>query len=114
MKKFLSLLFFCSFLVSSLQAQQLKWVVKGKNVGDDIVLKPQQYLDGELNYDNLFISGTEDSEIIAPADGTILSVGLDGMNALQNSIYYGLSGSFNASINKLAKENKALEIIKTK
>ena len=110
MKKFLSLLFFCSFLVSSLQAQQLKWVVKGKNVGDDIVLKPQQYLDGELNYDNLFISGTEASEIIAPADGTILSVGLDRMNTLQNSTYYGLSGSFNASINKLAKEKLSLPL----
>lgn len=110
MKKFLSLLFFCSFLVSSLQAQQLKWVVKGKNVSDDIVLKPQQYLDGELNYDNLFISGTEASEIIAPADGTILSVGLDRMNTLQNSTYYGLSGSFNASINKLAKEKLPLPL----
>lgn len=47
------------------------WPVKGQEAGEGIVSRPQQYIDGELNFSNLFVSAPEGTEVVSPADGTL-------------------------------------------
>ena len=54
---------------------QLLWPIKGTDAGNNIISRPQHYVDRELNFDELFIAADEGIEVISPSDGTILSFG---------------------------------------
>lgn len=45
------------------------WPVAGQEAGDSILFKPQQYLDGRLNFADLYIAAPYGTPVLAPADG---------------------------------------------
>ena len=69
-------------------AQSMLWPVADKETGTDILCKPQEYLEQQLNFGSLFIGGSEDDWVVSPADGVIQSIGVIYMNDL-NSLLYG-------------------------
>ncbi len=69
---FLFVLFgFICFLPAQSQ-EQLRWPVKGKNPGENILYRPNDYIFDEHNFNDLYIKTTEKDTIIAPCDGTII------------------------------------------
>lgn len=61
------------------------WPIKNMKAGSGIVSKPQGYVDKEFNFDALFISAPEGSEIVSPTDGTISSVSIAYFSSLTYS-----------------------------
>ena len=53
------------------QDENLLWPLKGKDAGENILYRPQEYVGSELNFDNLFIGGAFGDTVVAPADGII-------------------------------------------
>ena len=66
----LILLVLCPF-IGKAQAENLLWPIKGQKAGTNILLRPQDPLDHEVNYCDLIIGAKEGTEVIAPADGVI-------------------------------------------
>ena len=58
------------------QEELLLWPVKGKAAGEDIIYRPQEYIGGELNFSCLYIGTAFGDTIVAPADGTLISYGI--------------------------------------
>ena len=59
------------------QLQSYLWPIEGAKAGDNIISAPQSYIDGELNFNQMFIGAPEGTRVLSPADGTItfISVG---------------------------------------
>jgi C-terminal processing protease CtpA/Prc len=66
-------LFFLLFLSFGLFAKDELdlWPLKGKKAGEGILYKPQDYVEKEHNFGNLFLTAPEGTYIVAPCDGTI-------------------------------------------
>ena len=73
-------------------AAQWQWPVKGAKTGESIVYRPQDRIDKELNFDNLFIAAPEGMEVVSPADGTIANLSIDASATLTQMITYGNDG----------------------
>ncbi len=72
MKTFVIFIF--AFLSTTVNSQNnYVWPIKGAEVGSNIISKPQDYINEELNFSNLFISASEGTEIITPCSGVIKS-----------------------------------------
>ena len=82
----------------TLQAQWL-WPVEGAKAGENLLLVPQQYLDTELNFDDMAIAAPAGTKVVAPADGEIrfLSVGIYTSLASAFSTHF-TAGSFDSAI----------------
>jgi len=89
---FLILIFSCNFSVFNCFAQDFLWPIKRdantskevkllKNKEFDILYRPDGYIEGEYNYDHLFLTAPEGTTIVAPVDGIIYAY-FDG-------VYYG-------------------------
>lgn len=53
-------LIFCVIIsVISVDAQELLWPMAGKKAGENILYKPQAYIDNKQVFDQLFIGGEE-------------------------------------------------------
>jgi hypothetical protein len=83
-KKILLLILFigCQFLFVNCFAQEYLWPIKReanssegiislKNKELDILYRPDGYIEGEYNYDHLFLTAPEGTTIVAPVDGII-------------------------------------------
>ena len=70
---FTILLIFISQLIYS-QTKSVIWPVSGSLPGANIIYQPQDYIEEELNFGNLFIGGNTDDYVIAPCDGTISNI----------------------------------------
>jgi hypothetical protein len=84
-------LFFLLLMVivpSSLAQDVWLWPVQGKKAGEDILYRPQDYIDKELNFDNLFIAVDKDANVVCPADGKISSIGLNYQISLTSAYYF--------------------------
>ena len=79
-------------LAGSLQAQSLQWPIAGKKEGEDILSRPQAYISGELNYEDLVIGAEPGTAVLCPANGIIVSVG----TVYQKSMNYIDSYGFDA------------------
>ena len=66
----LAALSFVSYSVYG-QDENLLWPLKGKDAGENILYRPQEYVGSELNFGNLFIGGAFGDTVVAPADGII-------------------------------------------
>ena len=89
MKKVLSipiLLFVFVPLFAQIQPAPYLWPIEGANAGDNIISAPQSDIDGELNFDNLFIGASEGTNVLSPVDGTIISVGVGYLISLTSSV----------------------------
>ena len=86
---------------------QLLWPVKGAEPGEGIICKPQQYIGSELNFDDLFITAEEGTEVVSPCDGTLLNYIIDQQTSLI-TIYTSHMPelTFDEGISEVIKENK--------
>lgn len=62
------------------------WPISGKGVGDDILHRPQDYIDGEHNFDGLFIGAKLGAQVIAPETGIVSAISLNYYETLRSSI----------------------------
>ena len=81
-------------LQQSASAQTMVWPMAGKQAGTDILCKPQEYVDQQLNFGNLFIGGSEEDIVVSPADGTVQNIGVVYMSTLTSVLY----GSFDSAM----------------
>lgn len=101
MKKtlFLILLF---FIVRMSFAQEVYlWPIKDVMPGTDIVSAPREYIEEELNFENLFIGAKEGTVVVAPADGFIERISVIYNQSLTSSKSYRCENSFNHTISEL-------------
>ena len=75
--------------VGKAQSGNLLWPIKGQEAGANILLRPQDPLDHEVNYCDLIIGAKEGTEVIAPADGMITRQGLSYRSGLYQCTSYG-------------------------
>lgn len=74
MKTGKSIMIFIASLVSICGYAQEKiwlWPIEGCSAGDGVLFVPQQYIDNELCFGELFIGGEEGTAVLAPADATV-------------------------------------------
>ena len=83
---------------------QLLWPVKGADIGSNIISRPQHYVDGELNFAELFIAADEGTEVLSPSDGTIVSFGINYFHSLIRSTSYSVEGTFDEAILEVKAE----------
>lgn len=98
--KFLVLYLFCFSVM--LQAQEAEmgnylWPIEGKKAGENILYRPQDYIEDEHNFDNLFITAEKGTNIVSPCDGIVVKVGYTCNPSLTNSISYKVEGSLEAA-----------------
>lgn len=86
------------FAVSLPSYSQLLWPIKGTDAGSNIISRPQHYVDGELNFAELFIAADEGTEILSPSDGTIVSLGINYLHSLIRATSYSVEGTFDDAI----------------
>ena len=60
-----------ALLSSSFAKAQMLWPIAGAKAGEGILYQPQEYIDGELVFSDLFIQAPEGTPVLAPADGTL-------------------------------------------
>ena len=105
--KFFSILLSLASLSVSAQNSQWLWPIEGAKTGDNIVCKPQDRIDKELNTGNLFIAAPEGTTVVAPVDGTIGALYVVANTSLKQSVTYGNDGgTFDKSREKLANDKK--------
>ncbi len=96
MKRILTIL---AVLVLSLPTYaQLLWPIKGADAGSNIISRPQHYVEGELNFDEIFIAADEGVEVVSPSDGTIVSFGINYLHSLIRATSYTVEGTFDDAI----------------
>lgn len=93
-------LFFLSFFYY-VQAQEIEkgnylWPVEGKKAGENILYRPQDYIDGEHNFDNLFITAEKGTNIVCPCDGVIIGSGYNYRLSINISKSYHIEGTLKA------------------
>ena len=63
--------FYAAGGTDSKKAETFLWPIEGKNAGEGIISKPQEYIGQELNIDDLFIEAEEGAVVVAPENGTL-------------------------------------------
>lgn len=106
MKKLLLLLLLLPSFAAAQDSQNYLWPIEGAEAGSDILYAPQSYIDGELNFGNLFIGAPEGTAVLSPCDGTITGISLGYLKSLSYSMGYGMEASetFDEAIVRIAKE----------
>lgn len=66
------------------------WPIKGEKNAENIIYKPQTYIEKELNFGMLFIGATEGNEVISPTDGVITFFVYTYYELLNHSSVYGI------------------------
>lgn len=80
-------LIFCVIIsVISVDAQELLWPMAGKKAGENILYKPQAYIDNKQVFDQLFIGGEEGDIVLCPVDGMLSDIDVSYMVTLDE--YY--------------------------
>ena len=88
-------------------AAQWQWPIKGAKIGEGIVCRPQDRIEKELNFSDLFIAAPEGTEVVSPADGTIVNLSIDASATLTQMVTYGNDGgTFDKSRAKVENTEK--------
>jgi len=88
-------------------AAQWQWPIKCGKTGEGVVCRPQDRIDKELNFGDLFIAAPEGTEVVSPADGTITNLSIDALATLTQMVTYGNDGgTFDKSRTKVEKTEK--------
>ncbi len=106
-----NLLLIAALLACLPMGAQMLWPIAGAKAGEGIIYKPQQYLDDELVFDDLFITAQEGTVVLAPADGVLEHFSIGESLSLNQSISYrdrgeGSGDNFDAMIARIM-ENEA-------
>lgn len=98
-------------LCSILRANQAiyLWPVKDAKIGQNILFKPQTYIENELNHDAMVIGGAFGSVVVSPADGILDSYLYTYNNALDVSTSFRvIHTNYKENIAYILKENANL------
>lgn len=100
MKRFLTLLLLILGCILRLIAQTeeniYQWPIEGAKVGEGILYSPQDYINQEYNFDNLFIGAELGANVVSPCDGVVTYISLNYFHSLNTSSSRGgRSDSFN-------------------
>jgi len=101
------------FVSQSLLAQSgyMTWPISDVPAGDNIIGRPQQYIDGDLNYDRLFISAKEGTNVICPVDGVISRFSVDFWDSLNwVTSYHSSKNTFDEMIREVKEGKEAISI----
>lgn len=91
---------FLLLTVMPVQAQML-WPIAGQKAGENILYRPQQYIDNELVFGELFIGALEGSVVVAPTDGVLNNFSIDLSTSLSTSVCSGVDkGNFDDSMDE--------------
>ena len=74
------------------QPQPFLWPIEGATAGENIISAPQSYINGELNFDNLFIGAPEGTRVLSPVDGTITDISVNFRPSLVTMGSFGAEG----------------------
>ena len=101
---------FCAlFSVSAQQNEPWLWPICGQKTGEGIISKPQQYIDKELNFNDLFIEAKEGAPVISPVDGILEDWGVVIFHNLQSTTsWYDFKNgdSFNSAKKRVLSSKK--------
>lgn len=95
LKYFLSIISLAIIIGAQAQINKQKdtdlyqWPIEGKNTGEGILYRPQDYIDKELNFGNLYITAELGNNIVSPCDGTVTAFYLVYYPSLHNSTSFG-------------------------
>lgn len=87
-KLLLTLLAAASVVAGKCVEPEWLWPLEGHSAGENIIYSPQQYIDSEHNFGNLFIGGEEGERVVSPLSGTIKYVGIEYKSTLTTSRTY--------------------------
>lgn len=106
----LSILFSFLFVLSA-NAQEYLWPVQGEKAGTNIIKTPQGYIDGEHNFDDLFIGGCLGDTIVSPINGTLTNTGISYASSLtyHNSFNIYSSENWNEAIDRIKSSPKDIK-----
>ena len=65
------------------------WPIKGQQAGEGILYRPQDYIGDEFNFNNLFLSAPEGTQVLCPADAVVENYGYTYYMSLSTSSSYG-------------------------
>lgn len=104
-----TLMLLCLMLLSqmTLEAQKtapLLWPLEGLKTGEGILYRPQELIDKELNFDNLFLTAPEGTKVVCPADAVVIHIGLGYSESLNTAIGIPMKGGYDEALAK-AKES---------
>ena len=89
------------------ESAKWQWPIEGAKSGEGIVYRPQDRIEKELNFDNLFIAAPEGTKVLSPADGTIANLSIDASTTLtQMMTYSNDGGTFDKSRAMVEKTGK--------
>lgn len=101
-------LFFLAILWAVAACAQEKttylWPIDGAKAGTGIVSTPQSYIDGELNFDNIFIAAPEGTTVVSPVDGTIAFLSVGYHSSLTYSFSWKYQTNFDQSLPKIREQ----------
>lgn len=81
------------------------WPIQGQKLGDSIIYKPQDYINEELNYGNLFITAKEGTTVVAPCNGVVNVYNYSYLFSLHYSVTFPIrEGSDKEIRESIAKE----------
>ncbi|MDR2907344.1 MAG: S41 family peptidase [Bacteroidales bacterium] len=107
MKKFISLvLLLQTALFAFAQNATYLWPIKSVENGQNILFKPNEYIEKEHNFDNLFITASKGTEILAPTDGTVTMYNPHFLSSLVYSSSFGgfSNGNFDDFLKTLVEK----------
>ena len=85
------LLLLCPFVGKAQYKSNWLWPVKGQKAGQGILYRPQDIIGEEQNFDNLFITAPEGTEIICPDDAVVENYSFSYNPSLVTSNSWGAS-----------------------
>lgn len=91
------------------QAQSYLWPISGYSAGEGIISQPQQYIEGQLNYEELYISAPFGQVVVSPVDGYVSDLFVAEKKTRFEINYWDIrKGSFDETITQIIsvyKEN---------
>ncbi len=105
MKKTLLILALALGSLSSMAQQNWLWPISEQRSGENIIYAPQSFIDGELNFDDLFIGAPHGAVVVAPADGVVRDVGASYDHSLVKGEFWGfeVGKTFNSGLADVRK-----------
>lgn len=81
----LSAALFLTFSLSLAAEDIWLWPIEGQNTGEGILYRPQDNIEKEFNFGNLFIGAPEGTRVVCPADAVVISYNYTYNMSLTNS-----------------------------
>lgn len=104
MKRTLSLLAIVLMAISVSAQEAWLWPIQGQKAGAGILYRPQDYIEKEHNFGNLFIEAPVGTPVVCPVDGTVTFCNLTGLMSLSNSVTCGFDKSYAECVEELRSD----------